>query len=303
VRLVLDVPAQSAVAVRDDADARTGKGAKLFGYSSLYGAVPGGQAEYLRVPQAQYGPVIVPANRPDERYLYLSDILPTAWQAVQYADARADDCIAVIGLGPVGQLACRVALHLGARVIGVDLVADRLQTASQHGVEVIDMRSVDDVPRAVHDLTDGRGADGVVDAVGMEAHGSKFAGAATDVASRLPAAMGRPVMERFGLDRMDALHTALAAVRRGGTVSISGVYGGRIDPLPMVELFDKGITIRMGQANVRRWTDELLTLVSDDDVFDLEHLATHHLPLSEGPDAYRMFRDKDDRCLKVVLQP
>lgn len=282
---------------------RTGKGARLFGYSSLYGSVPGGQAEYLRVPQAQYGPVVVPMGRPDERYLYLSDILPTAWQAVQYADVRADSCLAVVGLGPVGQLACRVALHLGARVIGIDLVGNRLDAAARHGAEVVDIRSTDDVPGAVRELTDGRGSDSVIDAVGMEAHGDKLAGAAAGVASRLPAAIGGPAMERFGLDRLAALRTALAAVRRGGTVSISGVYGGNIDPLPMVDLFDKAITIRTGQANVRRWTDELLSLISDEDVFGLEQLATHRFPLADGPDAYRMFRDKRDDCLKVVLQP
>jgi len=281
----------------------TGKGAKLFGYSSLYGSVPGGQAEYLRVPQAQYGPIVVPSLRPDERYLYLSDILPTAWQGVQYADVHADDCLAVIGLGPIGQLACRIGARLGARVIGVDRIGDRLETAARHGAEIIDMRSVDDVPAAIHDLTNGRGADGVVDAVGMEAHGDPIAETAAVVASRLPAAIGRPAMEHLGIDRLAALRTAFAAVRRGGTVSISGVYGGSVDPISMMDLFDKGITIRMGQANVRRWTGELMEMICDEDVFDLENLATHRLPLSAGPDAYRMFRDKSDACLKVVLQP
>ncbi|MGN6414752.1 alcohol dehydrogenase catalytic domain-containing protein [Flexivirga sp.] len=282
---------------------RTGKGAKLFGYSSLYGAVPGGQAEFVRVPQAHYGPIVLPSTGADERYLYLSDILPTAWQAVQYADVHDGDTVAVIGLGPIGQLCCRIAGHLGARVIGVDLVADRLATAGRHGVELIDRRSVDDVPQAIRELTDGRGADGVIDAVGMEAHGDKVAETAAGVASRLPSVVGKPVMKHFGLDRMAALRTAFAAVRRGGTISISGVYGGALDPMPMIELFDKGVTLRMGQANVRRWTDDVLPLVLEEDVFDLEHFATHHLPLTEGPAAYRMFRDKTDACLKVVLQP
>lgn len=282
---------------------RTGKGARLFGYSSLYGEVPGGQAEYVRVPQAQYGPIVVPSIGADERYLYLSDILPTAWQAVQYADVHEGDCVAVIGLGPVGQLACRVARHLGARVIGVDLVADRIRTAAQHGAEVIDLRAVGDVPEAIRELTHGRGADSVIDAVGMEAHGDKVGQAAAGVASRLPSVVGRPAMEHLGLDRMAALKTAFAGVRRGGTVSISGVYGGSLDPVPMMDLFDKGVTLRMGQANVRRWTEDVVPLVRDADVFDLEHFATHRLPLSEGPAAYRMFRDKTDECLKVVLQP
>ncbi|HWC21774.1 MAG TPA: alcohol dehydrogenase catalytic domain-containing protein [Flexivirga sp.] len=282
---------------------RTGKGARLFGYSSLYGAVPGGQAEFVRVPQAQYGPMVVPSTGADERYLYLSDVLPTAWQAVQYADVHEDDCVAVVGLGPIGQLCCRIASHLGVRVIGIDLLADRLRTAREHGAEVIDIRSVANVPEAVRDLTDGRGADGVIDAVGMEAHGDKVAGAAVGVASRLPSVVGRPVMEHLGVDRLAALRTALAAVRRGGTVSISGVYGGSLDPIPMMDLFDKGITLRMGQANVRRWTEDVVPLVRERDVFDLEHFATHHVPLSEAADAYRMFRDKTDDCLKVVLQP
>ena len=282
-----------------------GKGARLFGYTSLYGAVPGGQAQYARVPQAQYGPIRIPAEGSDERYLYLSDILPTAWQGVQYADLPPDGTLVVVGLGPVGQLAARVARHLGAgRVIGVDLVPERLAMAAAHGVETLDAGTVDDVADAVLTMTGGRGADSAIDAVGMEAHGNPVAKAVIGVASSLPKPVARAATDRFGIDRLAALYASMGAVRRGGTVSLLGVYGGMADPMPMMELFDRQVTLRMGQANVRRWSDELLQLVrQDEDVFDLEGLATHHLPLESAPEAYEMFKEKRDGCIKVVLQP
>ena len=282
-----------------------GTGAALFGYTRLYGQVPGGQAEYVRVPQAQYGPIVLPQTGPDDRWLYLSDILPTAWQGVAYTDLQPGETIAVIGLGPVGQLATRCAWEQGAgRVIGVDLEPERLAMAASHGVEVIDADRVKDVPAAVLELTAGRGADRVVDAVGMEAHGSPVAKVATDVVTALPRRAAAVLEQTIGVDRLAGLETAFACVRRGGTVSLSGVYGGAADPLNLMRLFDRQVTIRMGQANVRRWSDHLLELVSrEDDVFDVEGLATHHLPLDEAPDAYRMFRDKDDGCIKVVLRP
>lgn len=280
-------------------------GAALFGYTKLYGQVPGGQAEYVRVPQGQYGPIVVPEWGPDERWLYLSDILPTAWQGVAYTDVQPGETVAVIGLGPVGQLATRAAWKQGAgRVIGVDLVAERLATATAHGVDVIDASQVHDVVGAIQDLTDGRGADRVVDAVGMEAHGSPFAKVATDVVTALPRPVAAALSRAVGVDRMAALETAFGAVRRGGTVSMSGVYGGAADPINLMTLFDKQVTIRMGQANVRRWSDQLLEMITlDDEVFGLETLATHHLPLQEAPDAYAMFQKKLDGCLKVVLHP
>jgi len=281
------------------------KGAALFGYTSMYGAVPGGQAEYVRVPQAQYGPLKVPEHGADERYLFLSDILPTGWQAVKYADVGPGSTVVVIGLGPVGQMASRAAFQLGAeRVIGVDLVPERLQLAGKFGVEAIDLRDVKDAPSAVMDRTGGRGADCVVDAVGMEAHGNPISGKAIALASSLPKRVARLAIEKAGIDRLDALYSALRCVRRGGTVSLSGVYGGMADPMPMMEMFDKGITIRMGQANVRRWTDEIMSiLLRDDDVLGVESLATHRPSLDEAPDAYKMFRDKTDNCIKVVLKP
>jgi threonine dehydrogenase-like Zn-dependent dehydrogenase len=281
-----------------------GKGASLFGYTSLYGAVPGGQAEYLRVPQAQFGPVKVPDGVADERYLYLSDILPTAWQAFVYADVPEGGTLAVFGLGPVGQLTCRIARNAGRRVIGVDLVPERLALARSWGVETIDMSATDDVVQAVLDLTQGRGADGTVDAVGMEAHGSPLAKAAITAVGFLPDKVARPMTDRFAIDRLAALQAAIKSVRRGGTVSVSGVYGGEIDPLPMMEMFDRGITMRMGQCHVRRWTDDIVQVLDQaDDVLGLESLATHRVPLAEAPRMYDTFQKKQDGCVKVVLTP
>jgi threonine dehydrogenase-like Zn-dependent dehydrogenase len=283
----------------------SGCGAALFGYTRLYGQVPGGQAEYVRVPQAQYGPVKLPGDGADERWLFLSDILPTAWQGVAYSGIEPGDTVVVIGLGPVGQLATRCAWQQGAsRVIGVDLVPERLTLARSFGVEVIDASTVDDVPAAVFDLTAGRGADRVVEAVGMEAHGSPLAEAAATAVTTLPRPVASTLMQAIGVDRLAALDTAFAAVRRGGTVSMVGVYGGAADPVNMMQLFDRQVTIRMGQANVRRWSGELFDLLSrDDDVFGVESLPTHVLPLEQGPEAYRTFREKQDGCIKVVLKP
>lgn len=284
---------------------RYGTGAALFGYTKLYGRVPGGQAQYVRVPQANYGPIRVPGQGPDERWLYLSDILPTAWQAVKYSGLAPGETLAVTGLGPVGQLVARSALQLGAgRVIGIDLVPERLATAESHGVEVLDASDIDDIPSAVRELTAGRGADRVVEAVGMEAHGSPVAQTMTKAVTALPRRVGEVLSRRIGVDRMAALGTAFACTRRGGTISVVGVYGGATDPFNMMQLFDRQLSIRMGQANVRHWTDELLGLLSnDDEPFDVEGLATHHLPLEEAPHAYELFRAKQDGCLKVVLKP
>ena len=283
-----------------------GTGAALFGYTKMYGQVPGGQAEYLRVPQAQFGPVKVPNDgRADERYLFLSDILPTAWQAVQYAAVPAGGTVAVFGLGPVGQFATRVARHLGAgRVFGVDLVPERLEMARRHGVETVDVGSSMDVPAELIELTAGTGPDSVIDAVGMEAHGSPVPAAAQRLVGFLPDAVARTVTERAGVDRMIVLHQSIAAVRRGGTVSVSGVYGGAIDPMPMMQMFDKQITLRMGQANVRAWTDQILPLLTDDDdPLGVMDLVTHRLPLDQAPRAYDLFQKKADGCIKVVLTP
>lgn len=282
-----------------------GKGAALFGYTKLYGQVPGGQAEYLRVPQAQFGPIKVPEGRADERYLYLSDVLPTAWQAVVYADIPPDGTLAVLGLGPIGQMACRVALHRGVeKVIGVDLVPERLATAARYGVQTLDLTEHDDIAATIRELTDGRGPDGVIDAVGMEAHGAPIGKLAQRLTGLLPSALAAKLSEKVGIDRLSALYAAIDTVRRGGTISLSGVYGGMIDPLPMMELFDKQVQLRMGQANVHRWTDQLVPLLDrDEDVFGVEDLATHRLPLAEAARGYEMFQKKEDGAVKVILQP
>jgi threonine dehydrogenase-like Zn-dependent dehydrogenase len=288
-----------------------GKGASLFGYTSLYGSVPGGQAEYLRVPQAQFGPIKIPDGVPDDQYLYLSDILPTAYQAVAYADTPDGGTLAVLGLGPVGQLAARIAKHLGVhRVIGIDPVPERRAAAARFGVEVVDLDELDDTASALIEMVDGRGPDAVIDAVGMEAHGhdrpkfNKLVETAQKLTGKLPDALADKITDKAALDRLDALYAAVKGVRRGGTVSISGVYGGEQDPMPMMEIFDRGVQLRMGQAHVKRWIEDLLPIVGDEsDPLGVKDLATHHLPLAQAPGAYEMFRDKTDGCIKVVLNP
>lgn len=280
-----------------------GTGASLFGYSKLYGQVPGGQAEYLRVPFADFLPVRVPEGPPDERFLYLSDVLPTAWQGVEYAAVPDGGTLLVLGAGPIGDMAARIALDRGIRVIAVDYVPERLARVAARGAETIDLAECDDVPAVVRELTDGRGADSVIDAVGMEAHGSRVAETAQKALGLLPSRVAGAVMTRAGIDRLAALQTAIEAVRRGGTISISGVYGGAMDPLPMMQLFDKQVQLRMGQANVRAWTDRILgMLTEDDDRLGVETFATHRLPLDRAPDAYARFRAKEDGMVKVVFQ-
>ncbi len=283
----------------------TGKGASLFGYTELYGSVPGGQAEYLRVPQAHFGPIKVPEVGPDERFLFLSDIVPTAWQAVQFADMEPGRSVAVIGLGPVGQFCARIARHLGAsRVIGVDSVPERLEMARRHGIEALDMTEVGDVAEALIETVDGRGPDSVIDAVGMEAHDSPVGKLAHTVVGALPDALAKPMTDKMAIDRLGALRTAVKAVRRGGTVSLSGVYGGEADPMPMMEMFDRGITMRMGQCHVKRWIDDIMPAVLDDaDPLGTLDMTTHHLPLDQAPHGYEIFQEKQDNCIKVVLHP
>ncbi|MFH9586495.1 zinc-dependent alcohol dehydrogenase [Streptomyces luteogriseus] len=284
-----------------------GMGAALFGYTRLYGAVPGAQAEYLRVPQAQFGPIKVPEGPPDDRFVYLSDVLPTAWQAVAYADVPKGGSIAVLGLGPIGDMACRVAQVQGAgQVFGVDLVPERLRRAKARGVETFDLRSFDDekeLVEAIRDQTDGRGPDAVIDAVGTEAHGSAAARMVQNAAAILPRKIGGPIAERFSIDRLAALYTAIDLVRRGGTISLSGVYGGMADPLPLLTLFDKQIQMRMGQANVRRWSDDIIPYLTDEDPLGVDDFATHRVPLSEAAHAYEMFQRKQDGAVKVLMQP
>ncbi|NYD41172.1 zinc-dependent alcohol dehydrogenase [Nocardioides panaciterrulae] len=281
-----------------------GMGAALFGFSKLYGEVPGAQAEYLRVPQAQFMPIKVPEGPPDDRFLFLSDVLPTAWQSFVYADVPKDGTLLVLGLGPIGEMACRIARHQGYRVLAVDRVPERLARAAGRGVEVLDMREVDDVGEEVRSRTQGRGADAVIDAVGMEAHGSPVAELGQRIFNALPKRLTAPIMNKAGLDRMAAIYTAIDAVRRGGTVSLIGVYGGQSDPLPMLTMFDKQLQLRMGQANVKRWVDDIMPLLTDDaDPLGTEDFATHRVPLAEAPTAYDNFQKKQDGTIKVVFQP
>ena len=264
-----------------------GTGASLFGYTKLYGQVPGGQAEYLRVPQAQFGPVKVPEGPPDEQFLFLSDVLPTAWQAVEYAAVPDGGSVAVFGLGPIGQMAARIASHRGVEVFGIDLVPERREMARRNGIEVIDPDECDDLAAALRDRTDGRGPNSVIDAVGMEAHGSPVATAAQKVVSLLPDRVAAPLMQKAGIDRLSALYAAIDVVRRGGTVSISGVYGGALDPLPMLQMFDKGVQVRMGQAHVKRWIDEIMPL-RDRRQGPARRAGPHHASSSAGGGARRL---------------
>jgi threonine dehydrogenase-like Zn-dependent dehydrogenase len=279
-------------------------GAALFGYTKLYGQVPGGQAQFLRVPHADYNPIKVPDGPPDERFVYLSDVLPTAWQAVEYAGIPDGGTVVVLGLGPIGDMSARVAVHRGHRVIGVDLVPERLARVRARGAEVIDLREHDDdLAEVIRGMTDGRGPDSVIDAVGMEAHGAPGAKLAQQITGLLPDAIAAKVMEKAGIDRLHAFYLAIDIVRRGGTISLIGVYGGMADPLPMLTMFDKQIQLRMGQANVRRWHEQILPLLTDEDPLGVEQFHTHQLPLDEAPRGYDMFQKKEDGCVKVLLKP
>lgn len=279
-----------------------GSGAKLFGYSRLYGSVPGGQAEYLRVPHADFGAIKVGTELTDHRYLFLSDVIPTAWQGVKYAGVSAGDSLAVIGLGPIGQFAARIANHLGINVFAIDPVPERRAMAERHGISTFD--ATKEVNDEIRSLTEGRGPDAVVDAVGMEAHGSPIAKLAHHAVGLLPDMVGRKMMETGGVDRLSALYASIDLVRRGGTISLSGVYGGEADPLPMLTLFDKQIQLRMGQANVHSYVDDLLPLVEDpSDPLGTEDLVTHRVPLDKAPEMYEIFQKKEDGCIKVVLDP
>jgi threonine dehydrogenase-like Zn-dependent dehydrogenase len=282
-----------------------GTGAALLGYTKLYGQVPGGQAEFLRVPQAHYGPIKVPTGPPDDRFVYLSDVLPTAWQAVRYAEVPEGESVLVLGLGPIGEMSTRIAQHQGAgRVLAIDLVPERLERARAHGVEALNLEEHDDIAGAVREMTGGRGPISVIDAVGMEAHGSPVGAFAHKVAGLLPDSVAQTVIEKAGIDRLAALHLAIELVQRGGTISLSGVYGGAVSPMPLLQMFDKQINLRMGQANVKRWIDDILPLLTEDaDPLGVDHFATHHVPLEEAPHAYEIFQKKQDGAFKILLQP
>jgi len=269
------------------------KGGSLFGYTHMYGGVPGAQAEYLRVPMAHFGPIRVDESVPELAALLLSDVLPTSWQAVAYADVEPGWTVVVYGLGPIGQMSARIALHRGAgRVIGVDMVAERLQMAARHGIEPLDATqfgSAGDVIEAIEQLTKGRGADSVIEAVGMDSAGS----APDRVLQTL----------KVQPDRLISLRQALGSVRRGGTVSVVGVYSTWFPNFPLGDLFDKQVTIRWGQANVRRWTAEILDVLRLGDPLDSAGLVTNQAPLDAAPAMYEAFKRKENGVVKVVLRP
>lgn len=282
-----------------------GNGASLFGYTKLYGQVPGGQAEYLRVPFGNTLPIAVPPGPADDRFIYLSDVLPTAWQAVDYAAVPPGGTVAVLGLGPIGDMCTRIAAHRGAaQVIGIDLVPERLQRARAHGVHTLDLHEHGkNIGDAVRELTHGRGPDSVIDAVGLEAHGAPVVRGMQNMTTLLPDALAAKLMQRAGIDRLSALHLAIDLVRRGGTISVSGVYGGMIDPMPLLTMFDKQVQLRMGQANVWRWVDDLLPLLTDADPLGVDDFATHRMPLAQAPEAYAMFQKKQDGAVKILFTP
>lgn len=280
-----------------------GMGAALFGYSELYGQVPGGQADLLRVPHAQFTHIKVPDGPPDARFVYLSDVLPTAWQAVVYADIPQGGSVTVLGLGPIGDMAARIAAHLGYDVIAVDRVPERLARAQQRGIRTMSLDQNESIGDAIREITGGRGTDSVIDAVGMEAHGSPISKAAQQVTAALPDALAKPILQTAGVDRLDALYSAIDIVRRGGTISLIGVYGGMADPLPMLTLFDKQIQLRMGQANVKRWVDDIMPLLTDADPLGVDDFATHTLALDDAPYAYDIFQRKAEGAVKIILRP
>ena len=266
--------------------------AGIYGYSHLMGGYAGGQAEYARVPFADHGPIKVPESMPDEQLLFLTDIFPTGYQAAEYCDIQEGDTVAVFGAGPVGQFAIKSAFLLGAeQVVAIDRVPERLQMAAESGARTLDYTDAD-VVEALKDLTGGRGPDACIDAVGMEAHGTGVMG----VVDRAKQAV------RIETDRPHALRQAIQACRKGGTLSIPGVYGGFIDSVNMGAAFNKGLTFKMGQTHVQNYLEPLLEEI-DNGRIDPSFVITHQLPLDQAPEAYRMFRDKQDGCIKVVLKP
>jgi len=267
--------------------------AGLFGYSALTGSYAGGQAEYLRVPYAATTAVKIPQVGEDERYIFLTDILPTGWQAAVQADIQPEDTVAVWGCGPVGLFAIHSAKVLGAkRVIAIDDVPERLALAASVGAEILD-RSKVNVLKALKDMTDGHGPEKAIDAVGIEAHGPN---AVLELVERVQTAF------KLQTERPVALREAIMAVKACGTVSIPGVYGGMANAFPVGALMQKGITIRTGQTHVRRWTDDLIRRIDEGEI-DSTFVLTHVEPLERGPEMYRKFRDKEDGCIKVILKP
>jgi threonine dehydrogenase-like Zn-dependent dehydrogenase len=268
--------------------------AGLFGYTHLTGGYPGGQAEYLRVPFADATHIKVPDGIPDEKLLFLGDIFPTGWQAAVQADIESTDTVAVWGCGPVGQMAIRSAILLGAKqVVAIDCIAERISMAEAGGATTINFETESVVER-LNDLTNGRGPEKCIDATGMEAHVSL-----SQPDTVLDRAKQMMMLEN---DRAHVLREMIYVCRPGGVISIPGVYSGLADKIPMGQLMNKGLTIRTGQTHVNRWTDDLLHRIADEQI-DPSFVITHEVPLDQGPEMYKVFRDKQDSCIKVVLKP
>jgi threonine dehydrogenase-like Zn-dependent dehydrogenase len=269
-------------------------GAALYGYSHLYGGYAGGQAQYVRVPFADVSPLKIPAGIPDEKVLFLTDVLPTGWQAAEQCNIKPGDVVAVWGCGPVGQFAIASARLLGAeRVIAIDRFPERLRLAQFHSkAEILDYSEVDDVYETLKEMTGGRGPDACIDAVGMEAHGTTI----DAWYDRVKQAM------RLELDRAHVLRQVLHCCRKGGTVSIPGVYAGFIDKVPFGAAFGKGLTLRMGQTHVQNYTRSLLKKIEREEI-DPSFIITHRVTLDDAPEMYKTFRDKQDECIKVVMRP
>jgi threonine dehydrogenase-like Zn-dependent dehydrogenase len=265
----------------------------LFGYSHMYGGYAGGQAEYVRVPFGDVGPLKVPENLSDEQVLFLSDIFPTGYMAAENCNIQEGDTIAVWGCGPVGQFAIRSAFLLGAgRVIAIDRFPERLELAQKAGAETLDYEEFDDIVEVLKEMTGGIGPDACIDAVGMEAHGQSLL-ALWDLAK-----------QKTGLfpDRTTVLREAIQACRKGGTVSLPGVYAGFVDKMPMGSAFGKGLTFKMGQTHVHRYMRPLLKEIQEGRI-DPTSIITHRINLKDAPQAYRSFREKEDHCIKVVMKP
>ncbi|KMO42888.1 alcohol dehydrogenase [Methylobacterium variabile] len=268
--------------------------AGLFGYTHLTGGYPGGQAEYLRVPFADATHIKVPKGIPDEKLLFLSDIFPTGWQAAVQCDIQPEDTVAIWGCGPVGQMAIRSAILLGAkRVIAIDRVPERLTMARAGGAETIDLNEESNVVATLNDMTNGKGPEKCIDSVGMEAH------ATTSLDSLYDRAKQAVMLES---DRPHVLRQMIMVCRPAGVLSIPGVYGGLIDKVPFGAAMNKGLTFRMGQTHVNRWTDDLLRRIEEGQI-DPSFVITHTVGLEQGPEMYRTFRDKQDGCIKVMIRP
>ncbi len=265
----------------------------LFGYSHMLGGYAGGQAEYLRVPFADVGHVKIPEGMPDEKVLFLSDIFPTAWMAAENCQIEPGDTVAIWGAGPVGLLAIKSAYLQGAeRVISIDSVEDRMKLAREAGAETIDFNDEKGVLELLNEMTGGRGPDSCMDAVGMEAHGTSL-GAIYD---RVKAAAF------MATDRPNALRQAIIACRKGGTVSVPGVYGGFIDKIPFGAVVNKALTVKSGQTHVHRYLKPLLNLIQEDKI-DPSFIITHRMTLDEAPNGYETFKHRVDNCIKIVLKP